>query len=127
LATGVAWGRRHPLPAFVGAASVVLVGPAVVLVAVPIPMVRWWRARRSAHRAQEEIVDELPDVVDLLRLAVASGCTVRLALDAVVRHGRGRVPDLLATALDRVHRGARLADSVAALRDEVPGLAPVLD
>ncbi len=57
------------------------------------------------------MVDELPDVVDLLRAAVAGGASVHLALEAVDHHGRGPVSEALRGASSSAARGAgRLAD-----------------
>lgn len=127
LRAGAAWGRRHRVPTFVGGASMLLVGPVVLLAVVPLPVLAWWRSRRLAQREEQAIVDELPDVVDLLRLAVGAGCTVHLAVEAVARHAGGRTAGHLTTVLERTRRGARLGDALAILRSEVRPLAPVLD
>lgn len=69
-----------------------------------------WRPQGSAER---RVLDELPDVVDLLRAAVAGGASVPLALAAVDRHGRGPVSEALRGAHRSASRGAgRLADQL---------------
>jgi len=67
--------------------------------------------RRSGKRSPAVLTD-LPDVVDLLALAVGSGLGLRLAIDAVCRSGEGPVVESLTEALERVDRGARLADEL---------------
>jgi tight adherence protein C len=71
-------------------------------------------------------------VVDLLLLAVDSGLTVRLALEEVAGRAQGVVVGRVEAALRRVHAGARLADVLDELQDEVgdagrPLLAALLD
>lgn len=83
------------------------------------------RARtRSAERA---IARELPVAVDLLSVAVASGCTPYLAVEVAARWA----PPQVALALDGVRRasglGRSFADSLAHVVDQTPGLAPVAD
>lgn len=123
----VGWLGEHRLAAFVAGSVSLVTGPLALVGLAVVPFLAWLRDRRSARSHERRHVDELPDVVDLLRLAVASGCTVHLAVEAVVRHGTGSVAAELSTALERVARGARLADSLSSLRSEVAVLAPVLD
>jgi tight adherence protein C len=80
----------------------------------------WWDARRRAARAAAVLLHELPDIVDLLALAVGSGATPRLAVEAAGRYG----PGALAAAFRQVvadvdQRGARLADALAELPHEL--------
>ncbi|MGY6499885.1 MAG: type II secretion system F family protein [Acidimicrobiales bacterium] len=99
---------------------------AVPLVAVAPPLAVLWvagwvaapvvRARRWRTRAGRDLVDELPDVVDLLALATASGLTVPLAVAVVAEHGQGR----LAAELGRVGHQARLGTGLADALDEIP-------
>lgn len=123
----VGWLGEHRLAAFVVGSVSLVIGPLALAGLGVVPFLAWWRRRRSVRSQEQRHVDELPDVVDLLRLAVASGCTVRLAVEAVVRHGTGSVAAQLSTALERVDRGARLADALSSLRRGQAILAPVLD
>ncbi|HEX7167275.1 MAG TPA: type II secretion system F family protein, partial [Acidimicrobiales bacterium] len=52
-----------------------------------------------------------------IAVAAAAGSNVRLAVDAVVRHGRGPVVDALRSAIREVDGGVRLADALAAIPD----------
>jgi tight adherence protein C len=56
--------------------------------------------------------DELPEVVDLLHLAVEAGLTVVLAVRQVARRVPGPVGDELRRVVAEVDRGRRLADSL---------------
>jgi tight adherence protein C len=103
---------------------VVLVGLAVALVDPLLGLLAgagsavWgsWRARRLAARDAARLVEQLPDVVDLLALAVAGGATPRHAVEAAARHGSGALAAALAEALAATDRtGARLADVLARL------------
>jgi tight adherence protein C len=90
-------------------------------------VVRRRAAARSRHRA---VVDELPEVVDLLSLAVSAGLTVPLAVEVVADRGSGDVARQLGIAHESSGRGTSLADSLercpAVLGDEVRGLVRVL-
>lgn len=112
---------------------------AVVLLApfgVPLPLVvavgvaLWCRpvlvARRDRRRRARALVDELPDAIDLLRLAIQSGGNARLAVAAVAVRLDGEVGGHLRGVCRRVDHGDRLADAVATLRSVEP-LRPVAD
>jgi tight adherence protein C len=85
------------------------------------------RVRAQRRRRAEAILNETPEVVELLRLAVTAGFNVRLAVDAVSRHGEGIIADRLAVARRRVDRGDRLADALVALADLGEPVRPLLD
>ena len=103
-------------------------GPAV-LVAPPVVgliAVVWWaapryRRRRARARHEASVRRQLPDVVDLITLAVGAGLNVRLALEVIAP----RVDDPARSALARVnHRvaiGARPADALADLPTTLGG------
>jgi tight adherence protein C len=86
-----------------------VVGALVVLVIFAPPVLHRRRARR---RRAEAVVDELPEVVDLLHLAVSAGLNLRLALDVVVAHSEGCCTDALASVVGRVQHGQRLVDAL---------------
>ena len=158
-AAALAVGRPPPAPAHPAAlgAGLVLAAlvaavlpplwPAAIVLAVLPPL--WCRARRRRDTAAagRAVLDELPEVIDLLGLAVAAGLTTPLAIAAVGRRGPGplaaalggaasvaadqnrRLPDVL----DEVHavlgaEGAR--PLLAALADSArhgTALGPSLD
>jgi tight adherence protein C len=73
-----------------------------------------WRATASIRRHERAVLAELPEVVDLLLVAVASGLNLRLSIEAVGQRG----PPLFGAALHRaatdISNGARVADAVEA-------------
>jgi tight adherence protein C len=102
-----------------GAAVLPLVpigAPAAALVAWALPGVRRGRAERSRLAA---LAGDLPDVVDLLVLAVGAGLTVHLAVASVARRGTGPLAAELARANREVTLGRRLADAL----DDLPSRA----
>lgn len=88
---------------------------------------RWWRGRRAGRREDRRVADELPDVTDLLALAIDAGLTVHLALGAVARHGDGPLADAFDEVLDRVGRGARLGEELESVRRLGPSVDPLVD
>lgn len=81
-----------------------------------------WRqgagGRREDRRRFAAVAAAVPDVVDLFAVAIASSGNVLLATEAVVRAAPpGPLTDELATALDEVASGARLADALARVPD----------
>ncbi|HTJ75728.1 MAG TPA: type II secretion system F family protein [Acidimicrobiales bacterium] len=117
--------RRDPTPAGarrLGTALVVAVVALPVLppVAIPAGVLAWalpaLSARRRQRRRVAAIAADLPDVVDLLVLAVGAGLTVRLAVAAVARRASGPLGAELAHALHEAELGRRLADAL----DDLP-------
>jgi tight adherence protein C len=122
----VAWARRRPAAVGALALGAVLVGPVpVVAVVSALATLRWWSGRRRVHREAQRLADEVPDAVDLLRLAVASGCTVRLAVDALADHGAGPVAAHADAVVARLGRGDLLGPALEDLGAREPVLAPV--
>ena len=103
------------------AAAVVL--PLLPLAAPAAGLVGWaapaMRAGRAERRRLDALAADLPDVVDLLVLAVGAGLTVGLALAQVARRGSGPLAAELRRVLDEAGRGRRLADAL----DDLPGRA----
>jgi tight adherence protein C len=93
--------------------------PVLAAAAVPAGVLAWAlpaaRARRRERRRLAALAGDLPDVVDLLVLAVGSGLTVNLA----VRHVARRAPGPLGAELRRVcyeaTLGRRLGDALGDL------------
>ena len=73
--------------------------------------------RRARQRRQQQaaVAEEMPEVVDLLRLAVSSGLNVHLAVAAVGERLSGPVGRGLATAAHQAQAGTRLADALEPL------------
>lgn len=102
-------------------------GVVVALVALPlVPVVvgAIWAApiisaRRARRRRAEQVLRDLPEVVDLVHVAVGAGLTVPLAVQAVAGRAEGPIADELRRALADVGLGERLADALG----EVPARA----
>lgn len=77
------------------------------------------RRARQRRRQQAAIIEELPEAVDLLRLAVSSGLNVHLAVAAVGDRLPGLVGRGLADAAHRAQAGLRLADALEPLPDRI--------
>ncbi len=94
--------------------------PVLPAAAVPAALIAWslpvLRARRQRRRRLTAIARDLPDVVDLLVLAVGAGLTVRLAVAAVARRSPGPLGAELARAGHDADLGRRLADAL----DDIP-------
>jgi tight adherence protein C len=84
-----------------------------VLVGYLLPSMRLARAEK---RRLAGLVADLPDVVDLLVLAVGAGLTVQLAVAAVAKRATGPLGAELGRVIEEVTLGRRLADSL----DDVP-------
>ncbi len=77
------------------------------------------RRARQQRQQQAEVLEELPEAIDLLRLAISSGLNVHLAVAAVGERLCGPVGLGLAGASWRVRTGMRLADALETLPDSV--------
>lgn len=139
-ATGAAaraLGRPAPVPAdpaalgtglLLGAATLA-VRPAAWPLGLALGALPPLLARTGRHRAQaaaaRAVLDELPEVIDLLGLAVAAGLTAPLAVAAVGRRGHGALAAALGGAAVAAARdGRRLADVL----DDIPAaLGPAGD
>lgn len=142
VATGRAAGRRlpaaHPsapsrrsvragpsagVVALVAAAGLGAGAMAPVLVPVAILLAGWaaprHRARAAERRRLRRLEADLPDTVDLLVLAVGSGCNVPLALAAAGRRGTGPLAAEVRRVSAEVDRGRRLAEAL----DDLPARA----
>lgn len=72
--------------------------------------------RRRKRRQRGELLRHLPEVADLLVLAVGAGLTVPLAVAAVARRAPGPLAPALRQVTSEVAMGRRLADAL----DDVP-------
>lgn len=98
-----------------GAAAVVhpLAGLIAGSAAWTVPLLR---ARREQQRREREVVDRLPDVVDLFRLAAGAGLTVGHAVSAVSDRVDGLYRAALAEVVRLMRLGVPLADALEVLR-----------
>ena len=75
-------------------------------------MVPRWAERRARKSRKVALLDDLPDAVDLLVLALGAGLNVPLAVAAVGRRGTGPVSAEMAVAAEANLRGRPLADAL---------------
>ena len=128
--------RRPVPPAVAGRAGLAALLAAVWLpVAPPLALasaVAVWavpvvRARRARRRHEAVVRRSLPEVADLLVVAVGAGLTVHLAVAAVARRATGPVAAALRQAVDEAALGRRLADALADVPDRVgEGTRPLI-
>ena len=97
--------------------------PVLPAAAAPAAAVAWAApgvaARRAERRRRARLAADLPDVVDLLVLAVGAGLTVHLALARVSARATGPLAVEIRRTLEQVALGRRLADAL----DELPARA----
>lgn len=104
--------RRLGSAVVAGALAVPLslgVAPAVGLAVWALPALS---ERRQERRRLEALAADVPDVVDLLALAVGAGLTVRLALQRVAVRAPGPLGRELARVCAEAGSGRRLADAL---------------
>jgi tight adherence protein C len=110
--------RRHLLPAVLVITGFVLalVWPPLALVTVGAAMAGPRVARRRADRRRRLAVQrQLPDVVDLLVVAIAAGLTPALAIERLAGLAPEPFSAAFAEIVRRMRRGQRLADAIDAL------------
>lgn len=84
--------------------------------------------RRRARRHEAAVVDELPDIVDLLQLTTAAGLPVGGAIGAIGGRPGGVVGEALVRAAALISRGGSTADALVALQAACgPPLRPLID
>jgi tight adherence protein C len=101
-------GRSISIGALVGLLSPV----AGVTVAVSGWTISWARARATRQRHADRLVREVPDLIELFRLANSAGLTVHLAVAAVAARSPGVLGASLRDVCARVAVGDRLADAL---------------
>lgn len=94
--------------------------PVLPAAAVPAGLITWSFPgavlRRAERRRLAALASDLPDVVDLLVLAVGAGLTVHLAVVRVTARASGPLAEELRLTLREVALGRRLADAL----DDLP-------
>jgi len=90
-----------------------LAAPAAAVLGWTLPAVL---ARRRDRARRLSVAADLPEVVDLLVMAIGAGLTVPLAVAAVAQRSPGRVARELARASEEAGLGRRLADAL----DDIP-------
>lgn len=82
----------------------------------------WNLSNRLRHRSRA-MTNELPDIAELLALAVGAGESIRAALERVSAIGSGALASEIGRALDAVRAGDRLPDALADMSDRCGNLA----
>ena len=139
IACGVGWGALAAMPIVDRIRTQVVVSrfdrPETIRT---VPRLRWdggpvgrvvrglvWRRRQRVR--DQQLLEDLPTVLDLLGVAIGAGATPRGALESAARWG----PENLGVHLRRVavsaDLGGSFADALRLLADEMPCLAPVAD
>ncbi len=100
---------RAVLAALATSALVTPAAPVVAGLVWAFPMVQ---ERRQRCRARAALIRDLPEVADLFVLAVGSGLTVPLAVDAVARRAPEAFDAELRSVMAEVALGQRLSDAL---------------
>jgi len=124
-------GRQGPLPhplvlaVIVGLAVLdVRVSILIAVIAVGRPIVQ--RRRQERHR-EAHIVAELPHIADFFLVALSGGLTIPLAVRVVADRLDGLFAVALGEVIVRTQHGARLADELEALPDQLgDGTRPLI-
>lgn len=111
---------RHLVMVVLGVAAAAVWLPAAPLPVVAPALHRVLRRRRREAVERAALAAEVPDVVDLLAVAVAAGLNVRLAVAAVVETApAGALVEALGQAGREVAAGSRLGDALARIPDRL--------
>jgi tight adherence protein C len=130
-------GRREPTSTarrrlgVMAVAVVVAVWLHPVLVALPVlgaVVLPRLEVRRRRRRRDAAIVDQLPDVIDLLRLTTHAGLPVGSAIGGIGTRPGGPMGAAFAMASGLLSRGAATSDVLVALLDRCgPAVRPLVD
>ena len=120
--------RRAGVAAF-GAVVLWLVAPLLAVVPVAWAVFAPGLAARRAARAHEAaVVDQFPDVVDLLVLTTAAGLPVPAALEAIGDRPGGPLGPAVAAAADHIAHGGTTAEALdGILLRAGPVVRPLID
>ena len=114
--------------ATVATAGLLVVAPVIALVPVLWVTVAPALAARRAQAAHEtRLLDQLPDVVDLLALTTVAGLPAGAAIVAIGDRPGGPLGMAMAGAAGRLGRGASTAEALDALRAVGPAARPLVD
>lgn len=83
---------------------------------------------RAGRRRRAGALDQLPDLVELIVIAVRAGATPTAGVLEARRHAPAPLAPVLDEVAHRLHRGQRLADALAAFADALgPDAATFVD
>lgn len=75
--------------------------------------------RRALRRQARAWAQSVPDLVELIRLALVSGCTAHLTLVLVAEHAGGAVAEMLDRTRASLREGVSTVDALRELQDRV--------
>ena len=75
--------------------------------------------RKKERRRRREWTAAVPDLVELVRLALGSGCTTHLSLLLIADHVGGPIGDMLQRTATSLKEGGSTAEALAELQDRV--------
>ena len=75
--------------------------------------------RKEERRRRREWAAAVPDLVELVRLALGSGCTTHLSLLLIADHVGGSIGDMLQRTATSLKEGGSTAEALAELQDRV--------
>lgn len=110
--------RRWVGRVMVALTAIAFVQPLVALGGVAALVAIAWRRRERARRERvANLRQEVPEIIDLFRVATASGLTVPWAVRVVGRSGPGPVAAELRAASRRIGSGQPVAEALEAVAD----------
>ncbi len=119
--------RRFPIPQVLktrrALAVLALVGALVfglriaLAVAASLLLLRWWRERVIVARRRRELQAAMPEMVELLSVALYGGLGLQEACVAVSERVHGPLGDELARCVQQIERGQRFDDALVEFRD----------
>lgn len=104
--------------------ALVAAGLATVPTATPMLVIAVWllrrrRRRRSQRRASDAVARAIPDLIDLIRLALDGGCTAPLAFRAVAARLRGPLASDVRVVARDLGEGRGITDALEGLLGRV--------
>jgi tight adherence protein C len=107
--------RAGSAVAVLGTAALLGPAPAILGAGAVLAATRWRRLRAASVTRPVDVQRDLPDLVDLLTLAVGAGLSVPAALPAITPMAPAALRPGLRTAVDRLGGGQASDDAVGAL------------
>ena len=105
-------------PLIVGVAA--LVSPVLGLVLAILSAARVLAGpRKKGRQRQRDWAANVPDLVELVRLALGSGCTTHLSLLMIADHAGGPIGSMLQRTSRALREGSSTADALAELQERV--------
>ncbi len=90
-----------------------------VAIAIGIWVIPRQRRNRERLQAQAAIANEMPEAIDLLRLAISSGLNIHQSVQLVSKRLVGPVGHGLATVAQKIAKGQRLSEALEPLPEMV--------